>query len=81
MPLHILLKSMYLLLLRKRKGIFLYNLPPHAILIILFRYFWLLWVFFAACGLSLVVASRDYRLIAVHGILIADASLLVGHRL
>ena len=39
----------------------------------LFIYFWLLWVFIAACGLSLVVASGGYS-IAVHGLLIVVAS-------
>ena len=29
----------------------------------LFIYFWLHWVFIAACGLSLVVASRAYSLL------------------
>ena len=43
-----------------------------------FIYFWLHWVFAAACGLSLVVASGDY---VVHGLLIAAAFLVAEHRL
>ena len=42
--------------------------------------FWLRWVFVAACGLSLVAASGGYSL-AVHGLLIAVASLVAEHRL
>ena len=38
--------------------------------------FWLCWVFGAAHGLSLVVASRGSSLIVVHGLLIAVASLV-----
>ena len=34
------------------------------------------WIFVAACGLSLVSVSRGYSLVAVHGILIAVASLV-----
>ena len=37
--------------------------------------FGLVWVFVAACGLSLVAASRDCPLLAVHGLLIAVISL------
>ena len=43
--------------------------------------FWLHWVFIAARGLSLVVASRGYSLVEVHGLLIAVASLTAKHRL
>ena len=43
-------------------------------------YFWLCWVFIAARGLSLVVASRGYS-VAVRGLLTAVASLVVEHRL
>jgi hypothetical protein len=39
-----------------------------------FVYFWLCWVFFAACGLSLAVASRGYSLVAVGRLLIAGFS-------
>ena len=48
--------------------------------IYLFIYFWLCWVFVAARGLSLVAASGDYS-VAVHGLLIAVASLVAEHRL
>ena len=44
-------------------------------------YFWLRWVFVAACRLSLVEASRDCSLVVVHRLLIAVASLLAEHRL
>ena len=37
------------------------------------------WVFVAAHRLSVVVASRGYYLVAVHGLLIAVASLVVEH--
>ena len=43
-------------------------------------YFWLPWVFIAACGLSLVAVSRGYS-VAVHGLLIAVASLVAEHGL
>ena len=38
-------------------------------------------LFVAAQGLSLVVASRVYFLVAVHGYLIVSASLAEQHRL
>ena len=44
-------------------------------------YFWLLWVFMAALGPPLVVASEGYSLVAAHGLLIAVASLVAEHRL
>ena len=44
-------------------------------------YFWLCWVFLAVCWLSLVAASRGYPLVAVYGLLIVVASLVVKHRL
>ena len=47
----------------------------------LFIYLWLCWVFVAACGLSLVAASRGYSFVAVRGLLIAVASLIVEHGL
>ena len=43
-------------------------------------FFWLHWVFIAACGLSLVVESGGYSLVAVYGLLIGVASV-VEHRL
>ena len=39
------------------------------------------WVFTAAPGLSLLVASRGYSLVAVCGLLIAVTSLVVEHGL
>ena len=42
----------------------------------LFIHLWLCWVFIAACGLSLVSASRGYSLVAIHGLLIEVASLV-----
>lgn len=44
-----------------------------------FIYFWLPWVFVAACGFSLVAASGGYSLVAVRGLL-AVASLVVARR-
>ena len=44
-------------------------------------YFGLCWVFITTCGLSLVVASWDYSLIVVYGLIIVVASLVVEHRL
>ena len=41
-------------------------------------YCWLHWVFVATRGLSLVVVSRDFSLVAVHGLLAAVASLVAG---
>ena len=49
--------------------------------IYLFMYFWLHWVLVAVFGLSLVVASRGYSLLAVLGLLTAVASLVAEHRL
>ena len=40
-----------------------------------FIYFWLHWVFVAACGLSLVVASGGYS-VAVRGLLTAVSSFV-----
>ena len=44
-------------------------------------YFWLLWVFVAACGLSLVAASGGQLFVVVRGLLIAVASLVAEHGL
>ena len=53
-------------------------------LIYLFIYSWLRWVFVAACGLSLVVFSscceQGLLFVAVHGLLIAVASLVAESR-
>ena len=49
-------------------------------LFILFIYFWLCWVFVAACGLSLGAVSGGYS-VDVCGLLIAVASLLAEHGL
>ena len=46
--------------------------------------FYIVYIFMAAVDLlclSLVVASSSYSLVAVHGLLIAVASLVVEHRL
>ena len=53
----------------------------HCFILFLNIYLWLPWVFVAACGFSLVVESRGYSLIAVHGRLIVAVSLVVQHRL
>ena len=42
----------------------------------LFICLWLHWVFIAVRGLSLVVVSRGYSLVAVHGLLIVVVSLV-----
>ena len=48
----------------------------------IYFYFWLHWVFVAAHGLSLVMAGGDsYCLVAMHGLLIAEAFLVVEHKL
>ena len=47
----------------------------------IFIYVWLHWVFIAAHGLSLVMMSRGYSLVAVRGLLIAVASLVMEHGL
>ena len=39
-------------------------------------YFWLLWVFIAACGLSLVEGSRGYSLVVMCGLLIDVAFVI-----
>ena len=44
-------------------------------------YFWLFWVFVAACRLSLVVVSGGYALIVERGLLVMVGSLAVEHRL
>ena len=51
------------------------------ICIFLSLFFLLHWVFVAALGLSLVVASKDYSPAAMHGLLLLVASLIVEHRL
>ena len=48
---------------------------------ILFIYFWLRWVFVAACGLSLLAASGGLLFVAVHWPLIEVASLVAEHGL
>ena len=58
--------------------IYIYILHVHTAI---FIYFWLHWVFTAACGPSLDVASRGYSLIAERGLLIVVASLVPEHRL
>ena len=47
----------------------------------LFGYFGLCWLFIAAHGLFLVVASRGYSLVGMCGLLIAVASLVSEQRL
>ena len=49
--------------------------------ILFIYYFWLRWVFIAARGLSLVVASGGLLFVVVHGLLIAVASLVTEHGL
>ena len=47
----------------------------------LFIYFWLCWVFVAAHGVSLIVASKGLLFILVHRLLIAVACPVGEHRL
>ena len=49
-------------------------------IIYLFIYFWLHWVFVAACGLS-SCGERGLLLVVVRGLLIAVASLVAEHGL
>ena len=44
-------------------------------------YFWFCWLSVAALGLSLVVVSRGYSLVAEHGLLIVVSALVAKHRL
>ena len=48
----------------------------NSVLLFLCIYCQLYWVFVATRGLSLVVVSRDFSLVAVHGLLVAVASLV-----
>ena len=50
-------------------------------LLLIFFFFlsWLCWVFVASRGLSLAAVSRDYSLVAVCGLFIVLASLVVEH--
>ena len=50
-------------------------------LFILFIYFWLRWIFVAACGLFSSCGERGPLFVAVHGLLIAVASLVAEHGL
>ena len=59
---------------------YLQGVEKEILFIYLFVYFWLRWVFVAVHRLSLVVASRGYS-VALHGLLIAVASLVAEHRL
>ena len=51
------------------------------IFIYLFIYFWLCWVVIAVRGLSSSCGEQGLLFIAVHGLLIAVASLVAEHRL
>ena len=51
------------------------------VLLILFVYFCLRWVFIAVCGLSSSCGEQGLLFVAVHGLLIAVASLVVQHGL
>ena len=51
---------------------------PHCLIYLI--YFWLLWVFLAACGLSLVAESGDSSPVVVHWLLIALVSLVSEDR-
>ena len=47
--------------------------------ILLIIYFWLCWVFVAACGASSSCSDRGLLFVAVCGLLIAVASLVAEH--
>ena len=49
--------------------------------VVIYLFIWLRWVFVAAHGFSLVVASRAYPLLQVHRLLIAVAFLIAEHGL
>ena len=49
--------------------------------LLLYLFMWLCWVFMPTHGLSLVMESGDYSLVAVHRLLIAVAFLVVEHGL
>ena len=61
--------------------IFCYFLPDFFFLINLFIYFWLHWVFIAAHRLFSSCVERGLLFVAVRGLLIAVASLVVEHGL
>ena len=42
-------------------------------------FFWLHWVYTAVHGLSLVIASEGYSLVAARGLFMAAASLVTEH--
>ena len=46
----------------------IHPLPETLILFKLTSLFWLCWVFIAACGLPLVVASKRYSVAVMHGL-------------
>ena len=47
----------------------------------LFFYFWLRWVFAAACGLFSSCGEQELLFVAVHRLLFGVASLVAEHRL
>ena len=49
--------------------------------LLIYVYFWLHWVFFAAHRLSLVAASKGLLSIEVRGLLIVAASIVAEHGL
>ena len=55
--------------------------PCNFLKINLFIYFWLRWVFVSERGLSLVAVRGGLPFVAVHGLLIAVASLVAEHGL
>ena len=62
------------------KGVLASHASPNFFFKIYLFIYWLRWVFVAVRGLSLVVASGGYS-VAVRGLLIAVASLIVEHGL
>ena len=60
---------------------FIYSFPCLSPMDFICFLFWLCWASIAAQGLSLVVGRGGYSLVAVHGLLIAVASLFVAQGL
>ena len=63
------------------QSFFFFNDSQMFFLLLNIYLFWLCWVFIAARGLYLVAASGGYSLVVVCRLLIALASLIVGHGL
>ena len=67
--------------MRMDSWIYILHFGLYFILFIYLIYSWLRWAFIAARGLSLVASSGGLLFVAVRGLLIAVASLVVEHGL